>query len=106
MTKQPNSVKAKGMAEHQHTIVCAFDQHSSRVSALDIHEWIYETLQLETTEVCIIQIDGPWRHIYIKFQDPQRMNALLTDTQGQKDFRHDNGEISKVQIEAVGLGMR
>ena len=34
------------------------------------------------------------------------MNALLTEIQGQKDFRHDNGEISKVRIEEVGLGMR
>jgi len=105
-TKQPSSVKAEGMAERQHTIVCAFDQRSSRVSALDIHEWIYETLQLKTTEVCMIQIDGPRRHIYIKFQDPQRMNGLLTETQGEKDLRHDNGEISKVRIEAVGLRMR
>ena len=54
----------------------------------------------------MIQIYGTRRHIYIKFQDPQRINALLTETQGQKDFRHDNGEISKVRIEAIGLGMR
>jgi hypothetical protein len=103
---KPNSVKAESMAERQHTTVCAFDQRSPRVSAFDIHEWIYETLQLKTTEVCMIQIDKPRRHIYIKFQDPQRMNALLTETQGQKDFRYDNGEISKVRIEAVGLRMR
>ena len=34
------------------------------------------------------------------------MQAILTATQGQEDFRHENGEISKVRIEAVGLGMR
>jgi len=34
------------------------------------------------------------------------MQAILTATQGQEDFRHDNGEISEVGIEAVGLGMR
>ena len=56
--KQPNSVKPEGMAERQHTIVCAFDQRIPRVSAFDIHEWIYETLQLQTNEVCMIQIDG------------------------------------------------
>jgi len=32
--------------------------------------------------------------------------AILTATQGQDDFRHENGEISKVRFEAVGLGMR
>jgi len=34
------------------------------------------------------------------------MQVILTATQGQEDFRHENGEISKVRIEAVGLGMR
>ena len=34
------------------------------------------------------------------------MQAILTATQGQEDFRLENGEISKVRIEAVGLGMR
>jgi hypothetical protein len=54
----------------------------------------------------MIQIDGPQRHVYIKFSDPHRMQEILTATQGQADFRHGNGEISKVRIEAVGLGMR
>jgi len=34
------------------------------------------------------------------------MQAILTATQGQEDFRHKNGEIPKVRIQAVGLGMR
>jgi hypothetical protein len=34
------------------------------------------------------------------------MQAILTATEGQEDFRHENGEVSKVRIEAVGLGMR
>ena len=54
----------------------------------------------------MIQIDGPRRYGYIKFRDPQRMQAILTATQGQEDFRHENGEIAKVRIEAIGLGMR
>ena len=54
----------------------------------------------------MLQIDGPRRHVYIKFRDPQRMQAILTATQGEEDFRHENGEISKVRIDAVGLGMR
>ena len=54
----------------------------------------------------MIQIDGPRRHVYIKFSDPHRMQEILTATQGQADFRHENREISKVRIEAVGLDMR
>ena len=94
------------MTERQQTIVCAFDQRSPRVSAFDIHECVYGTLHLQEHEVVMIQIDGPCRHVYIKFRDPQRMQAILTAIQGQEDFRHENGEISKVRIETVGLGMR
>ena len=84
------------MTDRQETIVCVFYQRSLRVSAYDIHEWAYETLHLQENEVAIIQTDGPRRHVYIKFRYPQRMQAILTVTQGQEDFRHGNGEISKV----------
>jgi len=94
------------MTERQQTIVCAFDQRSPRVSAFDIHEWVYETLHLQEHEVVMIQIDGPLHHVSIKFKDPQRMQAILTATQGQEYFRHENSEISKVRIEVLVLGMR
>jgi hypothetical protein len=44
--------------------------------------------------------------VYIKFREQQKMQETLTATQGQAEFRHANGVISKVRIEAVGLGMR
>ena len=94
------------MNERQQTIVCAFDKHSPRVSAFEIHEWVYETLRIQEHDVVMIQIDGPMQHVYIKFRDPQRLQTLLEATQGHEDFRHENGKISKVRIEAVGLGMR
>ena len=59
-----------------------------------------------THDVAMIQIDGPMRHVYIKFREPQRLQTLLAATQGQEDFRHEGGEISIVRIEAVGLCMR
>jgi len=34
------------------------------------------------------------------------IQTILIATQEQEDFRHENGEISKIRIEAVGLGMR
>jgi len=54
----------------------------------------------------MIQIDGPKGHVYIKLSDPSRMQELLTSTTGQEEYRHTNGVISKVRIEAVGLGLR
>ena len=61
------------MTERQQTIVCAFDQRCPRVSAFDIHEWIYETLHLQEHEVVMVQIGGLRRNVYIKFREPQRM---------------------------------
>jgi hypothetical protein len=54
----------------------------------------------------MIQIDGPKRHVYIKVSDPARMQELLTTTTGQAEYWHTNGILSKVRIEAVGLGLR
>jgi hypothetical protein len=35
------------MSERQNTIVCVFDLKSPRVSAYEIHEWIYEQMSLQ-----------------------------------------------------------
>ena len=94
------------MGERQNTFVCTADPQSCRISAYEIHEWLYETLCLQESEVNMIQIDGPKRQFYIKVSDPLRMQELLTSTEGQAEYRHKNGVISKVRIEAVGLGLR
>jgi hypothetical protein len=47
--------------ERRETIVCFFDKTSPKISAYDIHEWIYATLQLPEEDVNIVQVDGPSR---------------------------------------------
>jgi hypothetical protein len=54
----------------------------------------------------MIQFGGTRRHVYIKFREPQKMQETLTASEGQAEFWHENGEISKVCTEAVGLGMK
>ena len=83
-------------------IVCTFDKCSPPVSVFDIHEWAHETWHLQEHEVVMIKIDGLRRHVYINFRDPQRMQAILTATNRQEDFQHENAEISKVRNDAVG----
>jgi len=68
------------MSERQNTLVCAFDQHSPRITAYDIHEFIYDTLCLREDEVAMIQIDDPRRHVYTKFSQRYK-NAGITDNQ-------------------------
>jgi hypothetical protein len=94
------------MGERQNTIVCAFDMKSPRISAYEIHEWIYEQLKLEDDEVLMVQIGGPQRHVHIKLRDINRLQQVLHLTGGQAEYRHNNGEISKVRVETAGLGTR
>jgi hypothetical protein len=94
------------MSDRQNTLGCAFDMKSPRISAFNIHEWIYEKLHLPEEDINMIQIDGPKRHVYIKFKNTERIQQVLTDTEGKAEFKHDNGEISKVTIEPAGMGMR
>jgi len=54
------------MNDRLNTIVCIFEKRSPTISALDIHEWIYETLRIPEREVRMIQIDGTRRQVYIK----------------------------------------
>jgi len=54
----------------------------------------------------MIQIDGFKRHVYIKFTEKQSMDKILQATGGQKEYKHETGEITKVTIEIAGLGFK
>jgi len=98
--------KRHAIGERQNTFVCAFYPQSPRISAYEIHEWIYDALCLREFEVVMIQTEGPKRHVYIKLSYPSRMQDILTSTTGHAEYQHTNGVISKVRIEAVGFGLR
>jgi hypothetical protein len=86
------------MSNSQDTIVCCFDLRSPRRSAFHIHEWIHATLRLAEEVVRMIQIYGPRRRVYIKFISNTRMQEVIQETRGGREFKHDNGELSQVRI--------
>jgi hypothetical protein len=94
------------MCDRQNTIACVFDPSGKRVSALQIHDWMYENLKLPEEDVRMIQIDGTRRCVYIKFHSRERTLAILQETSGGVEFRHGNGELSMVRIELAGMGDR
>ena len=59
------------MTARQNTIVCTFEPARPRISALDIHEWIHETLRIPEHKVSMIQIDDPKKKVYIKLTDSE-----------------------------------
>jgi tRNA A22 N-methylase len=50
----------------------------------------------------MIQIDGPTRRVYIKFSSEEQMKEVYMSTGGQLEYRHENGEISQVNIAGMG----
>jgi hypothetical protein len=94
------------MVERQNTIVCSFDMTNPRISAYQIHEWIYETLRLEEQDIRMVQVDGPKRQVYIKFIDNIKMHTIYTNMTGKTEYRHETEEISNVKIEIAGMGKK
>lgn len=94
------------MAERKNTVVCIFEQHSPRISAFEIHEWIYEKLHIAEDSLNMIQIDGIRRHVYLKFVNECHVTELLRLSKGRMEYRHLSGEISIVRLEQAGMGTR
>ena len=90
------------MGEGQKTTLGAFDLKSKRISAYDIHEWIYAELRLEYTEVLMVQTGGRKRRVY-KTETTTDYKQVLHLTGGQVEYRHNSGEISMVRVETAGL---
>jgi hypothetical protein len=70
------------MGERRNTIICAFDLRRRLISAYNFHEWIYTQMRLDENEEIMVQIDGPKRHVYIKFRDNNRLLEGLYLTGG------------------------
>lgn len=94
------------MEERKDTMVCTFTKESPRVSALDIHEWIHNKLQLHEQDVRMIQIDGIRRQVFIKVRDTTILENIIDNTNGCVTYEHTEGIISNVQINMAGIGRR
>jgi hypothetical protein len=54
----------------------------------------------------MIQVDGPKRQVYIKFKNTVKLQQIPNGNKEQYDFKHENRELSKAQIEHAGMGIR
>jgi hypothetical protein len=94
------------MSDRKNTILSCFDLKSPLITAFQIREWIHEKLHLEEEEIRMIQLDGSRRQVFINFAKGGRMLDVISDTKGQEEYMHDNGELSQVTIKIAGIGMR
>jgi hypothetical protein len=94
------------MTERHNTLVCAFDPASPRITAYDIHEWIYVTLRLPDSDVLMIQIDGIRRQVYIKMTTKEKVQAVLLVTGGQTQYKYPTGKLATVTLDIAGLGTK
>jgi predicted AlkP superfamily pyrophosphatase or phosphodiesterase len=92
--------------ERKNTLVCIFDKHSPRITAYEIHEWIYQKFQLNQEDITTIQIEGPTRQVCIKTTQNKTIEDLINKTQGETTYDHAEGVTSKVQLCFAGLGKR
>jgi len=92
------------MAERHNTLVCSFDPASPRITAYDIHEWIYVSLRLPERKVALIQLDDIKRQVYMKMVDGDCVLAILRDTGGQAEYKYRKGELSIVSLAMAGMG--
>ena len=94
------------MSERKRTLMCSFNLRSPKITAFNIHEWIHDKMRVKEDEVSIIQIDGPRCRVYIKFINEDTMHAVYKSVGKQVEYKHENGEISKVNIELAGMGFK
>ena len=79
------------MAERQQTIVCMFDLSSPKISAYDIHEWIFEQLHIPEQALRMTQMDRTKRLVYLKLSDETYITNILQKTKGRLEYKHPTG---------------
>ena len=80
------------------TVKVQFEATAPRPTALELHRWIQQTLELNTEQVDMIQLNTQEKSIYIKVISPNLYEKLTHKHEGIKDFKYENGERTAVKI--------
>jgi hypothetical protein len=87
-------------------MICTFERYSPRITAIEIHEWIHEKMEIPGHEVLMIQIDGTKRQVCTKVRTQEMTENIITRTKGTLTYAHKEGILSTVKIGIAGLGGR
>jgi hypothetical protein len=94
------------MSNRQNTIVCTFDATSPRITAREVHEWVFAALKIPGHNVLALQVDVIKRQVYVKLRTQEQAENILSQTQGQVSYTYPHGERYPVTIEMAGLGQK
>jgi hypothetical protein len=76
------------MGERKNNLTCIFEPTSQRISAHEIHEWIFSSLKVNEKSIIMIQIDGARRQVFLKFTEQHYANYILNETNGCVEYKH------------------
>jgi hypothetical protein len=93
------------MAERHNTLVCTFDPTSPRITAYDIHEWVYASLRIPEGDVQMIQIDGVRGQVFLKLTGSDKVTAVLRDTGDQVECKYPK-ETFHLSLAMAGMGTK
>jgi hypothetical protein len=94
------------MFDRQNTVVCGFDSASPKITAHNIHEWIFTKLKIPEHQIIALQVDVIKRQVFIKFHNKEYVEDILRNTGGQVGYKYPNGERFQVSIAMAGLGKK
>ncbi|KAJ4437746.1 hypothetical protein ANN_13684 [Periplaneta americana] len=83
------------------TIRITFETSATRPSAMEIHHWLSDKLQLKPDQVHTIQLNSREGCIYLKVISPGLYDKLLQTYDIPSDFRYESGETTKVTVSAA-----
>ncbi|KAJ4446529.1 hypothetical protein ANN_13225 [Periplaneta americana] len=76
---------------------------AKKPSAYEIHQWLVETMRVNTDQVDTIQLHNREFAIYLKLVSVTLYNKLLNEHKGDKMFKYESGEEIQIVVSAADI---
>lgn len=85
------------------TLKIKFPATAKKPSAYEIHQWLVETMRVNTDQVDTIQLHNRDFAIYLKLVSVTLYNKLLNEHKGDKMFKYESGEEIQIVVSAADI---
>ncbi|KAJ4435276.1 hypothetical protein ANN_23854 [Periplaneta americana] len=80
------------------TIKVQFEASAPRPTAMELHVWIQQTLNIKTDQVDMLQLNMQEKSLYIKVISPTVYEKIVQKHEGETKFKYGNGEQTQIKI--------